>query len=125
MVRPFSFYTKCYTLPDLFAGKMHALLFRKWANRVKGRDWYDMEWYIRKGIPLHLEHLEIRARNSGDWPSDTMTASDFKKLLTEKIAGVSIDRIKEDVLPFIKDYSKLDIWSAAYFQDLAGLIRFA
>ena len=125
LVRPFSFYTKCYTLPDLFAGKMHALLFRKWANRVKGRDWYDMEWYIRKGIPLHLEHLVIRARNSGDWPSDTMTASDFKKLLTEKIAGVSIDRIKEDVLPFIKDYSKLDIWSAAYFQDLAGLIRFA
>lgn len=124
LVRPFSFYTKCYTLPDLFAGKMHALLFRKWANRVKGRDWYDMEWYIRKGTPLHLAHLAVRARNSGDWSSETMTTTDFKQLLTQKIAGISIDRIKEDVLPFIKDYHKLDIWSAAYFQDLAKLIRF-
>ena len=51
ITRPFSFYVKCFTLPDLFAGKMHALLFRKWQNNVKGRDWYDMEWYIKKGIP--------------------------------------------------------------------------
>jgi predicted nucleotidyltransferase component of viral defense system len=49
LTQPFSFYVKCFTLPDLFAGKMHALLFRKWQNNVKGRDWYDMEWYIKKG----------------------------------------------------------------------------
>ncbi|MCU0353330.1 MAG: nucleotidyl transferase AbiEii/AbiGii toxin family protein [Cytophagales bacterium] len=41
LLRPFSFYVKCFSLPDLFAGKMHALLFRKWQTRVKGRDWYD------------------------------------------------------------------------------------
>ena len=36
---------------------MHALLFRKWVNRVKGRDWYDLEWYIKKnGVELNLEH---------------------------------------------------------------------
>lgn len=50
LLKPFSFYAKCFTLPDLFAGKMHALLFRKWKNRVKGRDWYDLEWYIKKGF---------------------------------------------------------------------------
>jgi hypothetical protein len=38
--------TRCFILPGLFAGKMHALMFRKWRNRVKGRDWYDFEWYI-------------------------------------------------------------------------------
>lgn len=43
LLRPFSFYVKCFSLPDLFAGKMHALLFRKWKQRVKGRDWYDLE----------------------------------------------------------------------------------
>lgn len=42
LMKPFSFYVNCLTLPNLFAGKMHALLFRKWKNRVKGRDWYDM-----------------------------------------------------------------------------------
>ena len=43
LIKPFSFYVKCFTLPDLFAGKMHALLFRKWKDRVKGRDWFDLE----------------------------------------------------------------------------------
>lgn len=64
LLKPFSFYTKCFTLPDLFAGKMHALLFRKWGVRVKGRDWFDMEWYIRKGIPLNLEHFLTRSKDN-------------------------------------------------------------
>lgn len=46
---------------------MHALLFRKWKENVKGRDWYDMKWYIKKGIPLDLNHFVLRARDSGDW----------------------------------------------------------
>jgi hypothetical protein len=50
---------------------MHALLFRKWKQRVKGRDWYDMEWYIKKGVPLNLDHFLVRARDSGDWKEDT------------------------------------------------------
>jgi predicted nucleotidyltransferase component of viral defense system len=125
LVKPFSFYTKCYKLPDLFAGKMHALLFRKWGIRVKGRDWYDMEWYIKKSIPLHLEHLATRAKDSGNWEADTMTKEDFFKLLNDKIESVSMDRVKEDVLPFIKDYTKLDIWSNGYFLDIVKLIRFA
>lgn len=41
------FMTRCFTLPDLYAGKMHALVFRTWNNRVKGRDWYDFEWYVK------------------------------------------------------------------------------
>ena len=48
LIQPYSFYVKCFSLPDLFAGKMHALLFRKWKNRVKGRDWFDFEWYVRR-----------------------------------------------------------------------------
>ena len=38
LIRPFSFYVRCFKLPSLFAGKLHALLYRKWNNRVKGRD---------------------------------------------------------------------------------------
>jgi hypothetical protein len=34
LTKPFSFYVNCLTLPNLFAGKMHALLFRKWKNRL-------------------------------------------------------------------------------------------
>lgn len=124
LLKPFSFYTKCYQLPYLFAGKMHAVLFRKWGNRVKGRDWYDMEWYIKKNIPLHLGHLAMRANDSGDWPKAVMTREEFSTLLSEKINAVSLERVKEDVRPFVKNFKALDIWSARYFHDLAGLIRF-
>ena len=45
------------TLPSLYAGKLHALLFRNWKTRVKGRDWYDFEWYAKRGVNVNLEHL--------------------------------------------------------------------
>src|SRR5271157_4585321 len=45
LLHPIPFPVKSYTLPDLFAGKRHALLCRRWKTRVKGRDWYDFVWF--------------------------------------------------------------------------------
>ncbi len=61
LLLPFSFMTRCYALPDLYAGKIHALLFRSWKNRVKGRDWYDFEWYVRNNVALDFHHFCQRA----------------------------------------------------------------
>jgi len=124
LLKPFSFYVKTYTLPDLFAGKMHALLFRKWKQRMKGRDWYDMEWYIRKGTPLHLEHFVSRANDSKDLDNINLTEKEFKALLKEKINNVSMEMIKEDVRKFIKDDSGIRIWSTSYFLDLIERMKF-
>ncbi len=125
LLKPFSFYVKTYTLPDLFAGKMHALLFRKWKQRMKGRDWYDMEWYIRKGTPLHLEHFVSRAIDSKDVDSEVLSIEAFKNILREKINIVSMEMIKEDVRKFIKDDSNIKIWSTSYFLDLIEKMKFA
>ncbi|AFD06114.1 nucleotidyl transferase AbiEii/AbiGii toxin family protein [Solitalea canadensis] len=124
LLKPFSFYVKCFTAADLFAGKMHALLFRKWKNRVKGRDWYDLEWYIRKGIPLNLDHFLKRAMDSGDWSKDTISEQEIMNLLQEKIKSVSVEQIKDDIVRFIPDPSVVAIWSTQYFMDLTRLIRF-
>jgi predicted nucleotidyltransferase component of viral defense system len=124
LLKPFSFYVKCFSLPDLFAGKMHALLFRKWKQRIKGRDWYDMEWYIKKGVSLHLEHFVQRANDTGDWGKATITKNQFIRLLKQRIDEVSFDSIKEDIRRFIPDDTVLNIWSAKYFKDLAGRLRF-
>lgn len=123
LLKPYSFYAKCFTLPDLFAGKMHALLFRKWKGRVKGRDWFDMEWYIRKGVELNLEHLTVRAIDSGDWKEPTITNKQFIDLLTDKINNVSFNSIREDVVRFIPDDRAIAIWSPAYFKDLIQKIK--
>lgn len=123
LLRPFSFYAKCFTLPCLFAGKVHALLYRKWKDRVKGRDWYDLEWYIQRGIPLDLAHFLSRAQDTGDWTADTITAEQLRTLLHQKIDAVSIARILDDVRPFVKDDTSLRIWSAPYFNDLVGRLQ--
>lgn len=124
LLKPFSFYVKCFKLPDLFAGKMHALIFRKWKQRVKGRDWYDMEWYIKKGVPLHLDHFLLRTRNSGDWDEKTITQNKFIQLVKDKITNVSFKAIREDIVRFIRDDKALEIWSADYFGDLIEKIKF-
>ena len=115
LTRPFSFYVNCFTIPDLFAGKMHALLFRKWTIRVKGRDWYDMEWYIKKGVKLNLTHFCQRAIESGDWSQESMTKNQLHDLLEAKINSIDIDRVKQDVIRFIANPQDLAIWSREYF----------
>ncbi len=124
LLRPFSFYVKCFKMPSLFAGKMHALLFRKWINRVKGRDWYDLEWYIKKGTPLDLDHFLLRAQDSGDWQGETITEAQVIQLLEEKIKSVNFTSVKEDVLRFIPDSSVLDLWEEQYFLDLIKNLKF-
>lgn len=123
LLRPFSFYVKCFDLPHLFAGKMHALLFRKWQQRVKGRDWYDMEWYIRKGYRLNLDHFITRAHDSGDWHTDRMSENDFREILNAKIESVNFDRVKDDIEPFVKDHSSIGTWSKQYFHDLVAHLK--
>ena len=115
LTRPFSFYVNCFTISDLFAGKMHALLFRKWTIRVKGRDWYDMEWYIKKGVKLNLTHFCQRAIESGDWSQESMTKNQLHDLLEAKINSIDIDRVKQDVIRFIANPQDLAIWSREYF----------
>lgn len=77
LLLPFSFMVRCYTLPDLYAGKMYALLFRNWENRVKGRDWYDFEWYVRNNTELNFEHLRQRTNQFGSLPHDELTQDNF------------------------------------------------
>ena len=124
-VQPYSFYAKCYALPDLHAGKMHALLFRKWKNRVKGRDWFDFEWYVRNAIPLNLAYLATRAQQSGDWSRPAMDTAEFQRLLQQRIETLDIEQSRGDVRPFLHDARALDIWSPRYFRDLAAKLLYA
>lgn len=121
LILPFSFMTRCYTLPDLFAGKMHALVYRTWKNRVKGRDWYDFEWYVRHGIPLDFDHLAERILQ---FNHETIDRESFMILLKDKLASTNIEQVKKDVLPFIKHPEELNIWSNDYFLQLADMIIF-
>lgn len=123
LAKPFSFYVNCFTLPNLFAGKMHALLFRKWKNRVKGRDWYDLEWYIKNGVELNLKHFCQRAIESGDWSQEAISKNQLLELLHAKINTTKIENVKEDVIRFIQNPNELDIWTREYFNLLIETLK--
>lgn len=121
LLLPQSFMTRCFTLPTLFAGKMHALVYRAWKNRVKGRDWYDFEWYVRHNLSLDFNHLCERALQFNQEELDKET---FLQKLNERLATADINQVKADVLPFVRNPKELDIWSNDYFLQLAKMIRF-
>lgn len=120
LLMPHSFMTRCFTLPDLFAGKMHALVFRGWKNRVKGRDWYDFEWYVRNNIPLDFHHLAERCRQ---FNNEEITIESFKEKLLYRLSTADIRQVKADVLPFIHNPRDMEIWSNDYFVQLARMMN--
>jgi predicted nucleotidyltransferase component of viral defense system len=124
LLLPFSFMTRCYSLPDLYAGKMHAFLFRNWKTRVKGRDWYDFEFYIRNNIALNFNHLQKRTEQISNLTKKDFTPEIFKQMLKERIERTNIEAVKNDVRPFLKKPQEMEVWSTEYFLQLADMIRF-
>lgn len=121
LIQPHSFMTRCFTLPDLFAGKMHALVYRGWKNRIKGRDWYDFEWYVRNNVALNFTHLAERCKQ---FNGEDITIDLFKHQLRERLSTGDINQVKADVLPFVHNPRELDIWSNDYFLQIADMVRF-
>jgi len=116
---PIPFQVKVFTQPDLFAGKMHAVLCRQWKSRVKGRDFYDLIWFLGKKIPCHLDHLKERMIQTDHWKrEDPMDRSALLELLNKKFGEIDFKMLKADVQPFIKDPHELDLWSQAFFCDI-------
>jgi len=128
---PSPFTINAMTLPSLFAGKMHAILCRNWSTRPKGRDWYDLVWYIAQGIPLDLKHLNARLQQNCSWLEnqdiELKNELDEKyliELLELRIKDLDISTAKRDVEIFISDTSVLDIWSLEFFRSIIQQIRF-
>lgn len=124
LLQPIPFAVRTYVLPDLFAGKMHAVLCRQWKNRVKGRDWYDMVWYAANHPELHLSHLEERMRQSGHWKGDSpLTPELFLTLMNKAIKNLDVEQARKEVEPFVKNPEVLMLWSHDFFHDVALRIQ--
>ncbi len=123
--QPIPFQVKTYALPDLFAGKMHAALYRKWKVNVKGRDWYDLVWYAGRYPELRLSHLEQRMRQSSDWAGpNSLTPDSFIELYNSKVDDLNIDQARKDVEVFLTDHRATEVWSRDFFKKIINRIQF-
>ena len=109
-------WVRSYDLPGLYAGKVSAALFRKWKNRVKGRDWYDVTWYIQNRVELDLAHLIERAKES-EPTADVSTREKLLATFDARIDTIDFENAKQDVLLYLKDPKEVDIWSREFFKE--------
>ena len=121
---PIPFQTRLYKLPSLFAGKLHAILCRNWKTRVKGRDFFDFIWYLGKGVPCQLAHLQQRMEQTGHWTTGTtLDAIALKQRLTQRFHEVNVDHARNDVQPFVRDADALSLWSRDFFLGLIDEVK--
>lgn len=104
----FSFLIKHYSIEDLFASKISAILQRETRNgtkikpRFKGRDYFDLFWLIDKGAkPNPKRLLEVTGYKN------------VKKIKRELIKKVSqaVDKkkiLKDDLYPFFENKKFVD-----------------
>ncbi|HEX5033888.1 MAG TPA: nucleotidyl transferase AbiEii/AbiGii toxin family protein [bacterium] len=123
LLLPIPFSVNTFQQPDLFAGKIHAILLRRWGNRVKGRDYYDFVWYVARNIPVRLRHLESRLRQSGWHSEQKLTRNDLMEMLREKFSDLDIDKARRDVEPFLKDQASTSLWTNDFFISLLSKLE--
>lgn len=101
---------------SLFAGKMHAVLFRSWKNRVKGRDFYDLLWYIGQKTPLRLPYLHAKMVEGGQWTAEApLSKNQLVSLLLNRFQEVDFTIAGKEVAPFLRDPSEVTAWNTNLF----------
>jgi len=125
VIEPVPFAVRAFTPESLFAGKMHALLARRWVNRAKGRDWYDFVFFVARGVPIDLRHLEERLRSSGHWTEGSLELATLKRMIGDAVDTVDLDAAKEEVSRFLIDPRTVDVWSKEFFGDIVRQIHAA
>ncbi len=123
LLLPIPFSVKTMTQPNLFAGKIHAILCRPWQTRVKGRDWYDLVWYVARNTPVNLDHLRERLIQTNTWSKGKLSLDELLALLENKIEETDFDNAKVDILPFIRDKQTVDLWSNDFFKHIIHQIH--
>lgn len=130
LLTPRAFSINAMTLSSLYAGKMHAILCRAWSTRPKGRDWYDLVWYVANNVELDVVHLKSRLSQSckyleenGITIPDELTQQNLKELLLQRVETLDVAKAKNDVQPFIKDIREIELWSKDFFTAIIENIK--
>lgn len=99
-----------------FSLKIHALLCRPY---VKGRDWYDFNWYVKQRVKPNLAHLQAALLQWGPWAGQEIKIDLkwLKQKLTEKIGRIDWQDAAMDVERFLRlqEQHSLKLWSVAFF----------
>jgi len=98
----FNFIAKTYSLKFLMTGKIRAILDRAWFKGkdnsidIKGRDYYDLFWYLNKGVEPDFVTLTARFK--------IKNMPELKAILKERIAkSVTFTKLRYDLVNFFSE----------------------
>jgi len=99
ITRHVSFFLQYHDQPSLMAGKVHALLTRRYA---KGRDWYDLAWYLSRRPPVApnltlLQHALDQTRGA-----DRVDSRRWMEEVKRRLVALDTKALLEDVGPFLE-----------------------
>ena len=90
-----------YNLPSLMAGKVHALITRKYS---KGRDWYDLVWYRAKRPPVDPNLEQLQNALDQTQGKDAFNAENWRSDLVEKVRSIDCQVLIDDVENFLEHH---------------------
>lgn len=111
-------------LSSNFSLKIHALLCRPY---LKGRDWYDFNWYVKQKVQPNFAHLQAALYQYGPWKDQALTIDEdwLIDTLLEKVSAISWAEAAEDVTRFLNaaEQQSLKLWSERFFSKKVGDLR--
>jgi predicted nucleotidyltransferase component of viral defense system len=96
---PFLYAVRHHDLSSLMAGKLHALSSRKY---LKGRDWYDLMWYLTQRPPVTPNPLLLQNALVQTMAEKAWEAADWRIQIAQRARRMNEDRLVEDVAPFLE-----------------------
>ena len=109
---------------SLFAGKIHAILCRNYKNTVKGRDYYDFLFYIKRGTSPNFNYLKNKLINTGKISgSDRLDINVLKDMLVSRFEQVDFDQVKKDTERFIIKNEDLSYFCKDLFIQMAMKLK--
>ncbi len=103
-------------LPSSFALKCHALLCRVW---MKGRDWFDLLWFLARGVQPKMVLLASSLDQTGPWAGKGLGIDEswLGEALSQKVHEMNLEQVKGDILPFVSkdERASVESWSREMF----------
>jgi predicted nucleotidyltransferase component of viral defense system len=113
---PTDFSLTTHDLPTLFAGKCHAILCRDYC---KGRDWYDLSWYVAQGTTINYLFLANALNQAGPFQGKKLkiNAEWLNKALLARIESMNWKDAIKDVSRFVRadKVDTINLWSTEFF----------
>jgi predicted nucleotidyltransferase component of viral defense system len=116
-----SFVASHFSLETMMAGKMLACLERNFqkgiaGTEIKGRDYYDLLWFMQQKIQPLEEKLSKDGLNQ-------YTVKSAMQALFGKVEGIKIVDLAEDLLPLFEQRSFIETWLEAFKDNFREYVK--